>query len=130
MARREVLAAVRCLLLLGGVIAIDACAEEAVAASGEVLFRQCGACHTLDKGGPDGVGPNLYGVFGRKVAQRKGFPYSKTMKAQSHVWNEEQLDRFLADPAAYAPGTRMAFSGLRDPDERRAVIDYLRNQQR
>jgi cytochrome c len=73
------------------------------------------------------VGPNLRGVIGRPAASDPTFGYSAALRSRSHSWTDAELDAFLADPAAYASGTIMPFAGLKDPADRAAVIQYLRN---
>lgn len=96
---------------------------------GQQLFSRCGACHSIDAGGPNRVGPNLHGVIGRQVGKAPGFRYSDALKAQSFVWDDARLDRWLADPRAMVPGTLMI---LRTPSdaERRDLIAYLKKASR
>lgn len=98
-----------------------------VAASAPAPARQCLACHPADPSGKPGVGPNLHGVHGRPAAGAPGFPYSDALRSRTTTWTDEELDAFLADPAAYAPGTTMPFAGLKDPKARAAVIRFLRS---
>lgn len=98
---------------------------EPTAAMGEQIFKRCVACHTVDKGGRNGVGPNLHGVAGRAVASVAGFSYSGAMKTKGGVWDEAALDGYLKAPAQALPGGRMAFAGIKDDAERKAVILYL-----
>jgi cytochrome c len=95
------------------------------AEAGRQAFAVCGACHTVTSGGPALIGPNLWGVVGRNVGSKPGFDYSVELKAVGGTWTPEQLDRFLASPAAFAPGTRMGYVGVADPVERAALIAYL-----
>lgn len=95
------------------------------AAMGEQIFKRCVACHTVDKGGRNGVGPNLHGVVGRAVGAVAGFSYSGPMKAKGGVWDEATLDAYLKAPAQALPGGRMAFAGIKEDAERKAVILYL-----
>lgn len=97
------------------------------AARGRLLFLQCRACHTLAAGEPHKVGPNLHGLFGAAAASRPGFAaYSKALKESGLAWDEAALDRFLAGPGRAVPGTTMAFAGLPKPEDRAAIIAYLR----
>jgi cytochrome c len=98
---------------------------DSVAVSGEDVFKRCAVCHSVDQGGKNGLGPNLHGISGRSVASMTGFSYSAALKSKGGNWDEASLDAFLTSPAKYAPGTRMSFSGLNKPEERKAVIDYL-----
>ena len=100
-------------------------------AAGEAAFARCAACHTVNAGGADGIGPNLNGVVGRGVASHGGFAYSDAMKAhaaEAPTWDLDALDQFLTAPGRVVPGTKMSFAGLRDTDTRVALIAYLRSQ--
>jgi len=107
---------------------VPAAAIEPTAAMGELVFKRCVACHTVDKGGTNGIGPNLHGVVGRAVAAHPGFSYSGAMKAKGGNWDEAALDAYLTDPMRNVPGTRMAFAGVKDPADRKALILYLEAQ--
>ncbi|MCA0210086.1 MAG: cytochrome c family protein [Proteobacteria bacterium] len=98
------------------------------AAMGEQIFRRCVACHTIDKGGSNGIGPNLHGVVGAAVASKPDFSYSGAMKAKGGVWNEAALDTYLKAPMKAVPGTRMAFAGVIDDADRKALILFLAEQ--
>ncbi|WP_424927891.1 c-type cytochrome [Amaricoccus tamworthensis] len=102
---------------------IAAVMAEADAASGEKVFRKCAACHKLD--GSDGVGPHLNGVVNREIASVGGFNYSGALTSLEGNWDAEQLYGFLEDPKGYAPGTAMAFAGLKKSSDRADVIAYL-----
>lgn len=95
------------------------------AAMGEQVFKRCVACHTIDPGGPNGIGPNLHGVVGRAVASHQDFSYSAAMKAKGGVWDNAALDTYLKQPMKAVPGTRMAFAGIPDDADRKALILYL-----
>jgi cytochrome c len=92
---------------------------------GQATAKQCGACHTFEKGGPNRVGPNLYGIVGRARASEPGFNYSAAMKAKGGTWTFGELYAFLANPRGYIPGTNMTFAGLSRGQQRADVIDYL-----
>lgn len=100
-------------------------------AAGQAAFARCQACHNADAGGPDGIGPNLYGVVGGPVMHRAGFAYSDAMtkhKAEAPTWGYDQLDQFLTAPGRYVPGTKMSFAGIRDTQTRINLIAWLRQQ--
>ena len=98
------------------------------AAMGDQIFRRCVACHTVDKGGSNGIGPNLHGVVGAAVASKPDFSYSGAMKAKGGVWDEAALDAYLKAPMKAVPGTRMAFAGVIDDADRKALILFLEEQ--
>lgn len=101
---------------------------EPTASMGEQVFKRCVACHTIDKDGANGIGPNLHGVVGRAVASHAGFSYSSAMKAKGGVWDDAALDIYLKQPMMAVPGTRMAFAGIPDDLDRKALILYLDEQ--
>ena len=93
--------------------------------SGKALFSRCVACHTIQKGGPNGLGPNLFGVVGRKAASKPDFSYSTALKNSGIVWSAQKLDTWITNPAKMVPGTRMIFAGIPDPKQRADVVAYL-----
>lgn len=92
---------------------------------GASVARQCVACHEFTKGGPNKVGPNLYGIVNRDVASASGFNYSNAMKNKKGKWTFEELNKYLENPSKVVPGTSMTFLGIRRPADRAAVIAYL-----
>jgi cytochrome c len=96
-------------------------------AAGQAAARVCQACHTFDKGGPAKVGPNLWGIVNAPHGHAQGFNYSKAITGKPGPWGYEELNRFLFNPKAYAPGTKMSFAGLRKDGDRANVIAYLRS---
>ena len=92
---------------------------------GERLSMQCRACHSLDSGGTHMLGPALYGFFGKSAGFAEGFAYSPALSGAEFVWTPRALDAWLAQPAAFLPGNRMAYVGLSRLDDRRALIAYL-----
>ena len=93
---------------------------------GEADAKACEACHNFEKGAAAKIGPPLYGVVGRQVASVPGFDYSDALKKKGGVWTLDKIFDWIKDPAAYAPGTKMAFAGEPDPQRRADIIDYLR----
>ena len=92
---------------------------------GQNAAKVCLACHSFEKGGPNKQGPNLWGVVGRPRASEAGFNYSAAMKSKGGEWSFEELDKFLANPKGYIPGTAMGFAGLPQDTKRADVINYL-----
>lgn len=92
---------------------------------GQATSKQCQACHTFEKGGPTRVGPNLWGVVGRPRASEAGFNYSAAMKEKGGTWTYDELNKFLAGPRNYIPGTAMTFGGLPSEKARADLIAYL-----
>lgn len=104
-------------------------AADGNAQDGEDVFRKCQACHAVGPGAKNRVGPVLNDLFGRKPGTIEGFAYSAGNKKAGEnglVWTEETLFKYLEDPRAFVPGTTMAFAGLKDEQDRRDVIAYLK----
>ena len=93
---------------------------------GKDISKVCMACHTLQKGEPNKIGPNLYGVVGRPRASEPGYDYSAAMKAKGGAWTFDELNKFLSGPRNYIPGTKMTFAGLDSEHQRADLIAYLR----
>lgn len=96
------------------------------AAQGEKLSKACAACHSFDKGGAHKVGPNLWNIVGGPKGGKGGFDYSAAMAAKGGAWSYEDLNRFLWKPKKFVEGTKMSFVGLKKPEDRAAVIAWLR----
>ena len=100
-------------------------AQTTHAADAPAAFNQCKACHKVEAG-KHGVGPSLFAVFGHKAGTAEGYKYSDVMKNYGKTWDESTLGKFLADPKGTVPGSKMAFPGLKKPEDVKAVVDYLR----
>lgn len=106
---------------------VSALLASADIAKGEAGARACAACHSFDKGGPNKVGPNLWDIVGAKHAHIEGYAYSAAMKALSDKpWDYEALNAFLAAPRQAIPGTKMAYAGLKNPQDRANMIAWMR----
>ena len=92
---------------------------------GEASAKKCVACHTFAKGDKNGVGPNLYGIVGDKKGEGRGFNFSGPMKAKGGTWSIDDLNRFIASPKGYIPGTAMGFAGIPKDAERADILAYL-----
>ncbi len=116
----------------------EAPAEESIAAllasadatAGQAVEKKCAACHTIEKGGSNKVGPNLWNIVNRPIATHEGFAYSSAMKEFSQggtvVWDYDHLNHFLASPKGLVKGTAMGFAGLKNPTERANLIAFMR----
>lgn len=110
-----------------GVLFADAAGLQELITRGETIHRQCVSCHTFDAGGADGTGPNLHDAFGRAVGSHAGYAYSEAMAAHGGSWDYLALNDFLRSPATDVRGTKMAFAGIRNDNDRVAMIAYLRS---
>lgn len=108
---------------------VEASASDAqeldLVAMGEDVFQRCAGCHVVEKDARFSAGPNLHGVFGRVAGSAQGFPFSDAMAASEITWDEESMDRFLADPNGTIPGSDMAVGTVTDADDRAAIIAFL-----
>ncbi len=96
------------------------------ATKGQTVFKACAACHDVAKGGPNKVGPNLWGIVGRNHAAVEGFAYSEAMAAKSaEPWSYEALNEFMLAPKQAIPGTKMAYGGLKKEADRANLLAYL-----
>jgi cytochrome c len=95
-------------------------------ASGQQIAVRCAQCHDWSKGGPNKIGPNLYGIIGRPRASHPGFSYSSAMQKKGGSWSYEDIFRYLRQPAKFVPGNKMAFAGLPKPQDRINLMAYMR----
>jgi cytochrome c len=105
----------------------DAAGLAELVTRGERVHAQCVSCHTFDAGGANGIGPNLHDAFGRAVGGHAGYAYSEAMAGHGGAWDYLALDAFLTSPASNIRGTKMAFAGIRNVQDRVAIIAYLRS---
>lgn len=94
-------------------------------AKGEQVFKKCTACHNADQGGANALGPSLYGVMGNPVAAHPGFAFSDALKSKGGTWDWTTMSEWLASPKRFAPGTKMTFAGLSNPEDRANVMAFL-----
>jgi len=107
---------------------IEAYLAKADPAKGADVFKKCGACHNADKGGPNQLGPNLWGVLGEPIGQGKGFAFSPALSGKGGSWNWDVLSQWLTSPKTFAPGTKMTFAGISNPQDRANVMAFLNKQ--
>lgn len=93
--------------------------------NGKVIAKKCTQCHTFEKGGANKIGPNLYGVLGKKFAHMASFAYSSALSKMQGTWDFEEVNKLVYKPSKLIPGTKMAFAGLKDAKDRADIIAYL-----
>ena len=97
-------------------------------AAGEQVFKKCTACHNADQGGANALGPGLYGVMGNPVAAHPGFAFSDALKGKGGNWDWDTMSAWLASPKKFAPGTKMTFAGLSNPQDRANIMAFLNSR--
>lgn len=116
----------------GGAVAevpIASLLPTADAAKGAEVFKKCGACHTINQGGANGIGPNLYGTLGEPIGQGKGgFAFSDALKSVGGNWDFDKMNAWLTSPRKFANGTKMTFAGLSNPQDRANILLYINQQ--
>jgi cytochrome c len=112
-------------LTAAAVALLAAPAAAADANNGKVVFGRCAVCHNVQKGGPNGLGPNLFGVVGRKAASLASFSYSPALKNAHITWTPDKLKAWAMGPAKLVPGTKMAFGGITNASQADDVVAYL-----
>ena len=116
----------RQLVLAVAVVALfSAAAEAGDANNGKTVFARCSICHTVQKSGTNGLGPNLFGIVGRKAATVPNFAYSGALKNSGITWTPDKLKSWISGPARMVPGTKMAFAGISNPKQADDVVAYL-----
>src|SRR5918993_4778734 len=98
------------------------------AAKGEAVFKKCAACHNADPGGANALGPALYGVMGNPVAAHPGFAFTDALKGVGGAWDWDKMSAWLANPKKFAPGTKMTFAGLSNPQDRADLMLWLNSK--
>lgn len=112
-------------LLAVGVLSSQAFASGQDITKGKLVFKRCAICHKVEKDGGNGVGPNLFGIVGRKSASVDGFNYSGALKKAHITWTEKNLAKWIAGPAKMIPGNKMAFGGVAQKSQIHDLVEYL-----
>jgi cytochrome c len=108
-------------------VEISALLATASADSGATVAKKCAACHTFEQGGENKIGPNLWSVLGRDIASVPDFSYSSGLSEKEGSWDYQSVSDFVHDPRGWAPGTKMTFAGISDPQDRADLLAYLRS---
>ncbi len=117
----------RVLSLISCVVIASGPALAADPVQGKRQFTPCATCHTVEAGGPDKIGPNLHGVFGRVAGSKPGYSYSSAMKKAGFTWDEGKVAAYIAKPQGLVPGNKMSFAGVMKDDVRDNIVAYLKD---
>jgi cytochrome c len=104
---------------------LSTAADAGDANNGKTIFARCSICHTVQKGGANGLGPNLFGIVARKAATAPNFVFSAALKKSGITWTPDKLKSWISGPARMVPGTKMAFAGISNPKQADDVVAYL-----
>jgi cytochrome c len=113
------------LVIVLGLLGTISAAQAGDPARGKMVFQRCAICHRVDKDGGNGLGPNLFGIVGRKAGTAADFPYSPAMRNSGITWTADKLTAYITHPAQIVPGNRMAFAGINDQGQVGDVVAYL-----
>lgn len=108
-----------------GFVLLAGAASAGDAVKGKVIFQRCAICHKTEKNGGNSIGPNLFGIVGRRAGTAPAFAYSPAMKNSGITWTPDKLNAYVEHPAAIVPGTRMGFGGISDAGQRSDLLAYL-----
>jgi cytochrome c len=115
----------RQVILVAAFALLSTAADAGDANSGKTIFARCSICHTVQKGGANGLGPNLFGIVGRKAATTPNFVFSGALMKSGITWTPDKLKSWISGPARMVPGTKMAFAGISNPKQADDVVAYL-----
>lgn len=107
---------------------IEALLATADPAKGQQVYAKCAACHTIEQGGANGIGPNLWGTMGMRIAGHAGFGYSSALSSKGGTWDWASMNEWLQSPRRFAAGTTMSFAGLSSAEDRANLMAYLNQQ--
>lgn len=116
------------IIILAAMVISAPGAQAAPAPKKPAAFAQCAMCHKVDKSGTNGIGPNLFGVYGEKAGSKPGYKFSPAMKKWGKKLDDASLNAFIQNPRKSVPGTKMAFAGMQDAAKRKAIIAWLKTQ--
>jgi cytochrome c len=122
---------IRIILAALGLMGLSTASYSQDAEKGAIVFKKCMVCHTIEEEATKKLGPSLRGIVGRKAATVEGYKYSDAMLAKGAegvVWDEATLTAYLPDPRKFVPGTKMAFPGLKNPEEVADIIAFLKTK--